>query len=215
MPTTHLLAFLAAAAVIVAVPGPSVLFTVGRALTVGRRAALLTVAGNSLGLLVQVVLVALGLGAVVATSATVYAVVKYVGAAYLIWLGIDAIRHRHESLEPPPGADRHTVETTWSALRTGALVGLTNPKSIVFFAALLPQFTDRGAAASPQPVQLLVLGAVFVVLALIGDSMWAIAAATVRGWFARSPRRIARLRGAGGVMICGLGAGVALTRTGP
>lgn len=218
MPTAHLLAFAATSAVIVAIPGPSLLFTIGRALTAGRRAALLTVLGNGVGLFVQVLLVAVGLGALVARSAAVYAVVKYAGAAYLIWLGIDAIRHRADLPEAalngaavdgaaPAAAHR-------GALRTGLLVGLSNPKTIVFFAALLPQFVDRSASL-PEPVQMVVLGAVFFVLAIVGDSIWALAASSARDWFGRSPRRLARLRGAGGVMICGLGAGVAMTRSAP
>jgi threonine/homoserine/homoserine lactone efflux protein len=213
VPSANLLAFAATSAVIVAIPGPSLLFTIGRALTAGRRAALLTVLGNGVGLFVQVLLVAVGLGALVATSAAVYAVVKYAGAAYLIWLGIDAIRHRadlHEAVTEgaaPTAAHR-------GALRTGLIVGISNPKTIVFFAALLPQFVDRSASL-PQPVQMVVLGAVFFVLAIVGDSIWALAASSARDWFAQSPRRLSRLRGAGGVMICGLGAGVALTRSAP
>ena len=189
MPTAHLLAFVAASVVVVAVPGPSVLFTIGRALTAGVRVALLTVLGNGIGLAAQVLLVAAGLGGLVAASSTAYAAVKYVGAAYLIWLGLDAIRHRRDGL-------------------TEALVGVTNPKSIVFFAALLPQFVDPGAAA-PQWAQLVILGMVFVLIALLGDSLWAIAAGSARGWFASSPQRLARLRGIGGLLICGLGIGVA------
>ena len=98
MPTAHLFAFVAASVVVVAVPGPSVLFTIGRALTAGVRVALLTVLGNAIGLAAQVLLVAAGLGGLVAASSTAYAAVKYVGAAYLIWLGLDAIRHRRDGL---------------------------------------------------------------------------------------------------------------------
>ncbi|MFZ2514121.1 MAG: LysE family translocator [Candidatus Lutibacillus vidarii] len=212
MPTAHLLAFVAASVVVVAVPGPSVLFTIGRALTAGVRVALLTVLGNGIGLAAQVLLVAAGLGGLVAASSTAYAAVKYVGAAYLIWLGLDAIRHRRDGLteadELAPTADAGRTTGDLDALRTGVLVGVTNPKSIVFFAALLPQFVDPGAAA-PQWAQLVILGMVFVLIALLGDSLWAVAAGSARGWFASSPQRLARLRGIGGLLICGLGIGVA------
>src|SRR3954470_24225859 len=95
VPSTHQwLAFLVASALFIQVPGPSLLFTIGRALTVGRRDALLSVLGNALGLTTQVCLVAVGLGAVVAASAHAYTVLKIVGAGYVVWLGIQAIRHR-------------------------------------------------------------------------------------------------------------------------
>ncbi len=211
MPTTvSWLAFLVASLLFIQVPGPSLLFTIGRALTVGRRDALLSVVGNGVGLLAQVACVALGLGAVVATSATAYLAVKVLGAAYVVWLGVQAIRHRADArlaMEDPlrpaaAGAD------PWRSVWTGAMVGVTNPKSIVFFAAFLPQFIDAGAPAAPQ---LLLLGAVFGVLAVCSDSCWALAASRARDWFAREPRRLDRLGAAGGVMMVGLGAGLATT----
>ena len=94
LPTSHLVAFLVTAFVVIVIPGPSVLFTVGRALTLGRTGALLTVVGNSIGVYVQVILVAFGLGAIVEKSVAAYTVVKFAGAAYLIYLGVQAIRHR-------------------------------------------------------------------------------------------------------------------------
>jgi threonine/homoserine/homoserine lactone efflux protein len=212
-----LLAFLATAAVIVAIPGPSLLFTIGRALTVGRRAALLTVVGNALGLLVQSLLVAVGLGAVLAASAAAYTIVKLAGAAYLVYLGVQAIRHRGELAgallaarsgggEPvaAQGSDRSRSDR--SSLLQGLTVGLTNPKTLVFLSSLLPQFVDP--ASAPQP-QILALGAVFAAMALAGDSVWALAAGRARDWFARSPRRLARLGVGGGALMIGLGVSVA------
>ena len=213
-----LLAFLATAAVIVAIPGPSLLFTIGRALTVGRRAALLTVVGNALGLLVQSLLVAVGLGAVLAASAAAYTIVKLAGAAYLVYLGVQAIRHRGELAgallaarsgggEPvaAQGSDRSRSDR--SSLLQGLTVGLTNPKTLVFLSSLLPQFVDP--ASAPQP-QILALGAVFAAIALAGDSVWALAAGRARDWFARSPRRLARLGVGGGALMIGLGVSVAV-----
>jgi threonine/homoserine/homoserine lactone efflux protein len=93
--------------------------------------------------------------------------------------------------------------------RDGFIVGLTNPKSIVFFAAVLPQFADR--AAGHVPLQLLLLGAIFVAIALVSDSMWALIAGTGRTWFTRSPRRLDLIGGTSGLVMIGIGASLALT----
>ncbi|EWT03288.1 lysine transporter LysE [Intrasporangium oryzae NRRL B-24470] len=201
MPTSsQWVAFLVASILFIQVPGPSLLFTIGRALTVGRREALLSVVGNGLGLVTQVLLVAVGLGAVVAASATAYTVVKAVGATYVIWLGIQAIRHRSEArtaLEAKvPGRRGH-------ALRIGFVVGVTNPKTIIFFLAFLPQFANAGAGH--LGLQMAVLGLVFGAMAICSDSVWAVAAAKAREWFARKPKRLDRLGVAGGTMMVGLG----------
>ena len=211
MPSTNqLLAFVVASILFIQVPGPSLLFTIGRALTVGRRDALLSVVGNTLGLVVQVAGVALGLGALVAASATAYTSLKLVGAAYVVWLGIQAIRHRADARLTMTAAAPVTTRraSPWRSVWTGVLVGVTNPKTIVFFAAFLPQFIDPGAPAAPQ---LLMLGAVFGVLAVSSDSCWALAAGRARDWFAREPKRLDRLGAAGGVMMVGLGATLATT----
>ncbi|NYE36250.1 threonine/homoserine/homoserine lactone efflux protein [Nocardioides cavernae] len=194
------IAFLVASILFIQVPGPSLLFTIGRALTVGRREALLSVLGNALGLAAQVALVAVGLGAVVAASATAYTVVKVAGAAYVVWLGVQAIRHRADARlamsEGAPARRGHPV-------RIGFTVGATNPKTIVFFVAFLPQFTDPGG---PVAVQTMLLGVVFGVLAAMSDSIWALAAGTARQWFARRPERLDALSATGGTLMVGLGA---------
>jgi threonine/homoserine/homoserine lactone efflux protein len=199
-------AFLAASILFIQVPGPSLLFTLGRALTVGRRDALLSVVGNALGLTVQVVGVAVGLGALVAASAEAFTLLKLAGAAYVVYLGVQAIRHRSDArlaleIETAP---RRT--TAWDSVRTGLVVGATNPKTIVFFAAFLPQFVDDHATAAPQ---LLMLGFIFGALACASDSCWALAAGKARDWFARKPQRLDNLGATGGVMMIGLGATLA------
>lgn len=199
-------AFLLASIVFIQVPGPSLLFTLGRALTVGRRDALLSVVGNALGLTVQVVGVALGLGALVAASAEAFTVLKLAGAAYVAYLGVQAIRHRGDArlaLEVQTASRRTTA---WESVRTGLVVGATNPKTIIFFAAFLPQFLDDRATTAPQ---LLLLGLIFSVLACASDSCWALAAGKARDWFAREPRRLDHLGATGGVMMIGLGATLA------
>ncbi len=200
-------AFLVASILFIQVPGPSVLFMLGRALTVGRRDALVSVAGNGLGLVVQALLVAIGLGAVVAASATAYSVLKLVGAAYVVYLGVQAIRHRGDARQALLEG-RSVPGEGGRALLTGVIVGLTNPKTIVFFVAFLPQFTNASAGTGAQ---IAVLGTVFAAMAFVSDSIWAILAGKARDWFAREPRRLDRLGLAGGVMMIGLGGTMAAT----
>jgi threonine/homoserine/homoserine lactone efflux protein len=202
----HLLAFAGVAVVLIAVPGPSVLFVVGRSISLGRRGGLLSVLGNALGMAVHVAAVAVGLGALVAGSAPLLTAVKVLGAGYLVLLGVQAIRHRARAAAVPvvPGDGRRV-------LRQGFLVGVSNPKSVVFLAAVLPQFVDRAAGA--VPLQLALLGAVFLVLAVLSDSVWALLAGTARQWLARSPKRLRRLDATGGVLMIGLGGVLATTST--
>lgn len=195
----HFLAFVITAVVIIVVPGPSVLFTIGRSLALGRRAGVLSVIGNALGILPAIGAVAIGLGALVAASVVAFTIVKLVGAAYLIHLGVQAFRHRHDHTAAAVTGPTSSGRLLWQ----GFVVGVTNPKTLAFFVAVLPQFVDP--AAGPVGAQLLMLGLTFAGLALVCDSVWAMAAGTARGWFGRSPRRLPTLSGAGGVMMIGLG----------
>lgn len=206
VPLSHWVTFLIAAALLIALPGPSVLFVIGRTLALGRRAGLLSVVGNESGMLVQTSLVALGVGAIVAQSIVVLTVVKFAGAAYLVFLGIQAIRHRRDVSAPVETA---APRSTLRLLGEGFVVGVTNPKSIIFFVAILPQFIDPGAGAIP--VQLAELGLTFVLLALLMDSVWVVTAGAARQWFARSPKRISQLGVFGGVVMIGLGGALAVT----
>ena len=209
MPSTdQLLAFALTSLVLIVIPGPSVLFTVGRALTIGRRGALRSVLGNATGCYLQVVAVALGVGALVERSSEVYLTIKYLGAAYLVYLGIQAFRHRRAVAEALAVA-ASAAKAVHRQFADGVLVGATNPKTIVFFTVAMPQFVDPGAGN--VPVQLLVLGALFPLIAIICDSTWALAAGTAREWLARSPKRLAAIGGAGGIAIVGLGVTVATT----
>jgi threonine/homoserine/homoserine lactone efflux protein len=209
MPASHVLTFAAVAAVLIAIPGPSVLFTISRALTVGRTCALFTVAGNELGGCVQVIAVAFGVGALLERSAEIFSIVKWAGAAYLVYLGIQAIRHRPSmagalaALVPPVRPLR--------AMGDGFAVGVTNPKTSVFLVVALPEFTTRSAGYLPVQVQMLFLGLLFPAIALVLDSVWAAAAGTARQWLARSPRRLALIGGTGGLMMIGLGVSIAAT----
>ena len=209
IPISHVLAFAALAAVLIAVPGPSVLFTVSRAVTVGRRGALITVVGNELGLVVQVIAVSFGAGAVVQRSAEVFTVVKLAGAVYVVYLGVQAIRHRHSMATALAG--KLPPVTGGRALRDGFMVGVANPKTIVFLTIALPGFTVTGPGSLPVPAQMIILGMLFPVIALPLDSVWAVAAGTARQWFTRSPRRLAMIGGTGGLAMIGLGISLAAT----
>jgi threonine/homoserine/homoserine lactone efflux protein len=202
-----LAAFALAALLIIVVPGPSVLFVISRALAYGRRVAVTTAIGGAAGSFVSAAAVAIGVGAIVATSAVAYTTIKLVGAAYLVYLGVRAIRHRkaiRAALErrASPLSDRRTW---WE----GFMVGLTNPKSAVFFAAVLPQFVDRSAGHAS--LQMLLLGAIFTVIALVSDATYGVTAGAVRDWFARSVRRLELVGGVAGLTMVGLGVGLALT----
>jgi threonine/homoserine/homoserine lactone efflux protein len=207
VPAPSLLAFALAAVALIVIPGPSVLFVIGRSLALGRAGGLLSVVGNALGMLPLVIAVALGIGAVVAQSVVLFTVIKVAGALYLIYLGIQAIRHRRHTAVTHEAAPLR--RSRWRILGEGFVVGLTNPKSLVFFVAVLPQFVD--ARSSSIPLQLFELGVVFLALALVFDSIWALAAGTAREWFGRSPKRVERLGATGGVLMIGLGGILAFT----
>ena len=203
----QLLAFGIAALVLIAIPGPSVVFVIGRALAYGRGVALCTVLGNSLGLLVILVLVALGLGVVVQESILVFTVLKLLGAAYLVFLGVQAIRHRRgiQVADDVPMAPLSRPR----AVRQGFVVGVSNPKAFMIFAAVLPQFIDRGEGH--VQTQMLLLGLLAFAIGLGSDSVWALLASRLRSWFNASAKRGEAMGAVGGVSMIGLGVGIALT----
>ncbi|HEY4464962.1 MAG TPA: LysE family translocator [Streptosporangiaceae bacterium] len=203
----QLLAYALASLVLIVIPGPGVLFVIGRALAHGRRTAVATVAGHAAGNYVVAACVAVGLGSVLERSAEVFAAVKLAGAVYLVWLGVQAIRHRKDlagAIAAPAGERRDR-----RALRDGFVVGVTNPKAFILFGAILPQFVNR--SAGHVPAQMLLLALVSIGIGLASDNAWALAASTVRAWFARSPGRLALVGGAGGLAMIGLGVTVAVT----
>ncbi len=210
MPSTStLLTFVLASVVLVVVPGPSVLFIVGRALAHGRRAALESVFGNLGGVLVLIAVVAAGLGPLAERSVLVFEAVKIAGAAYLVWLGVRTFRARGDLAAALSGAATEAEIADRRFVRQAFLVGVTNPKALVFFAAVLPQFADP--AVGSVPVQIAVLGVLFCVLATALDGAWGLAASAARTWFATSPARLRAVGGAGGLMIVGMGLGLAVT----
>jgi threonine/homoserine/homoserine lactone efflux protein len=208
LPTRHLVEFLVTVYVLILIPGPSVLFVVSRGVSLGRRAALATVAGNASGFALQLALVSIGVGSIVARSDAVFTTLKLLGAVYLVFLGLRNIRDR-KTLARMFGPSQVAPKRLGRIVREGFFVGATNPKGIIIFTAVLPQFIDR--SAGHVSVQIALLGAICIVIALVSDGVWAIASGTARQWLGSSPRRLERLTGTGGAMLIGLGVGLAVT----
>jgi threonine/homoserine/homoserine lactone efflux protein len=206
--TSQLVGFTLASLVIIVIPGPGVLFVVGRALSHGRRTAFATAAGHAAGNYLVAACVAVGLGSLLQRSEQLFTVVKLAGALYLVFIGVQAFRHRN-SLAAAIASPAGSGSEGWRALRDGIIVGVTNPKTFILFGAILPQFVDRGAGN--VPAQMLLLAIVSVALELVSDSAWGLAASGVRAWFARSPRRYALVGGAGGLAMIGVGVTIAFT----
>jgi threonine/homoserine/homoserine lactone efflux protein len=200
--SSHLVGFTLASLAIIIVPGPSVLFTLARGIAWGRMVAVLSVLGNGLGMLVLSGLVAVGLGPLLARSATFTMLVEVAGGLYLLWLGAEALRHRHEHARAM--ADREQQKPPpLRVVRQGFVVGMLNPKALIFFVAVFPHFVDPSAGNVTG--QLLVLGVIFTILAVLSDGTWGLIAGTARDWLSGEPHRLVTLRTVGGVVMLGLG----------
>lgn len=202
---SRLAEYIVAAMVIILAPGPSVLFVIARAIAWGRKTAVFTVAGNVTGAFFLSTFVAFGLGPILQNSDLAYIAVQWGGGLYLIYLGIDAIRHRtiHAADMTNQGDVAPSVRRS---IRDGFWVGALNPKGLVFYAAVLPQFIDRERGQITG--QLILLGAIFSLLAFISDGTWGLLAGTARQWLATDPKRLEKLRATGGVIMIILGISV-------
>lgn len=200
VPVEKLLPFIAFALVIIAIPGPSVMFAISRALVLGKRGAVLTVVGNGIGVLVQALAVAVGLGVLIQANDILMHTIRLAGAAFLIYLGFNSIRHRRDGLDLSAPVE---APKSRHLLRESIIVGVSNPKTIVFFTAIFPQFVNP--ANGPLVWQMVELGFVFVFFGISGDAVYALAAGAARDWFAKSPGRIVTIRTIGGSLILGLG----------
>jgi threonine/homoserine/homoserine lactone efflux protein len=190
-----LLLFAAASAALVAIPGPNVLFVLARGLGGGRRAAVVSVLGVETATLCFVVSAALGLTALLASSAVLFHVVRYLGAAYLLWLGIRALVTRTAPIAGAPPDGR--------TFRQAFAVGISNPKVAIFFLAFLPQFVTLGAGSAS--LQVLALGLVFLLVALVLDLGWALLAGVLAGWLRGHPALLRRQRFVTGPIYLALG----------
>lgn len=194
--------YLIATVLIILAPGPSVLFTIARAIAWGRLAAIATVIGNAFGMFLVSVLVAFGLGPLLQSSKLFYNGIQWAGGAYLIYLGYAAIaasRVDAQGMQKTEGSK----PSFFTSLKNGFWVGVLNPKSIVFFAAILPQFVDQ--EKNNVTAQLLLLGAIFAAIAMISDGSYGLLAGTVRSWLAGDVKRLIFMRRFGGLVMIGLG----------
>jgi threonine/homoserine/homoserine lactone efflux protein len=199
MPSANtLVAFSLVALAFIAIPGPSNLYVMARGLQSGSAAAIAGAAGCATGAMTYVAATAAGLSAVIASSQLVFAGLHYAGAAYLCWLGINALRSPASAVPRAAGA-----RSPWRSYRQGLYVELGNPKVALFFLALLPQFVHPGSG--PSALQVLVLGAIFVAIGLLSDSLYALSSGRLSAWLARRPKRWRRQQRATGVLYLGLG----------
>lgn len=182
-PPRELSFFIAAAIVLLAIPGPAVLYIVARSADLGRKAGLASSSGIATGGLVHVLGAAAGLSALLMSSALAFSAVKYAGAVYLIWMGIKKLRER-------PAVSRDALHAQCLPLRTvfrqGIVIQVLNPKTAIFFFAFLPQFVDP--ARGSVTIQLLSLGLLFTAMGLLTDSLWALAAGSAASWLRQKPQ---------------------------
>jgi threonine/homoserine/homoserine lactone efflux protein len=205
---TTLAVFVGAALILFVVPGPAVLYIVTRSFTQGRKAGLVSVAGIHVGSLVHILAAALGLSALVAASSTAFTVVKWAGAAYLVYLGVRALMGGDESLQPGTAAP-----ASYRRIFTqGIVVNVLNPKTAVFFLAFVPQFVDP--ARGNTTLQILVLGLAFVLAGTISDGVYAILAGTIGDRLNRRPAWRRNARYASGTIYLLLGAAAAASGAG-
>jgi threonine/homoserine/homoserine lactone efflux protein len=204
IPPEKLILFIVSSLALLVVPGPAVLYIVTRSLSQGRTAGLASMAGVNAGALTHTLAAALGLSAILVSSALAFSVVKYAGAAYLIYLGVrqfftkgalEDVQYGHESL--------------WRIFSQGYLVSIFNPKLALFFFAFLPQFVD--ASRGNPTLQMLTLGLLFVALAAISDGLYALLSSNMFAWLKRNPRFASRQKYVTGSVYVGLGLTAAMT----
>jgi threonine/homoserine/homoserine lactone efflux protein len=202
---SSLLLFAPAALALLVVPGPSVLYIVTQSVSRGRRAGLVSMLGIQAGALVHVTAAALGLSALIVSSALAFGVVKYAGAAYLVFLGVRRLlaKERFAPSEAP------AVRSYGRLFRQGVVVNVLNPKTALFFFAFLPQFVD--ASNGSVPLQMVSLGLLFIGLALLSDGAWALLAGSAAGWLRGSRKFVRGERFVSGGVLVGLGLATAVT----
>ncbi len=204
-----LAAFAAASFVLLIIPGPTIILVISQALADGRQVALASVAGVGLGDLLAATLSLIGVGTVLAASATAFTVIKWIGAAYLVWIGIGMWR----TPVTPPDMSRATTGTdapsrAWPVFRDAFLVTLFNPKGIVFFLAFVPQFITPAKAFAPQAAVLVVT---FVILGMLNAAAYALLASSARQWI-RQPSVLRAATRTGSVFLISAGIASAFVR---
>jgi threonine/homoserine/homoserine lactone efflux protein len=196
--------FVVASLVLLLTPGPAVLYIVARSVRQGRTAGLVSVLGIHLGTIVHITAAAVGLSALIVSSALAFAIVKYLGAAYLVWIGIRTFMAK----DPDPETVAMPAEPLRRVFRDGFVVNLFNPKTAIFFLAFLPQFVDPARGALHW--QILVLGLTFMALGIMSDGMFALVAGAAGGFLRRNRRALRFQRWFAGTSFIGLGVTAAL-----
>jgi threonine/homoserine/homoserine lactone efflux protein len=207
-----LILFFGAAVVLLAIPGPAVFYIVSRSIGQGRSAGLVSALGIGVGTLVHVAAAAVGLSALLMSSAMAFGAVKYLGAAYLIFLGIQKLRRQELTDASPDAAPSRGSHNLRRVFGQGIIVNVLNPKTALFFFAFLPQFADpsRGSVA----LQISLLGAIFAVMGVMSDSLWALFAGTVAQQLKGNARWMKRQSYVSGGMLISLGVATAFAGSG-
>jgi threonine/homoserine/homoserine lactone efflux protein len=196
--------FVVAALAVIATPGPDIFYVLSRAMSGGRRIGSVSAFGVAAGEVLHTVLAVLGLAALLQASTAAFLIVKYVGAIYLVYLGIRLIRERNEF-----ALRRLNLTSQWRAFRQAMLTNLFNPKAILFYVTFLPQFVNPGHGHAQ--LQLVVLGLTFAVLDVIFLNVLACGAGKISAWLAREPQNATRIRWGTGTLLVGLGVRLAFT----
>ena len=207
-----LILFFGTAVVLLAIPGPAVLYIVSRSIGQGRSAGLVSALGIGVGTLVHVAAAAAGLSALLMSSAMAFGAVKYLGAAYLIYLGIQKLRRQEPVGAAADAAQSKPSREFGRVFGQGIIVNVLNPKAALFFFAFLPQFVDasRGSVA----LQILLLGTLFAVMGVVSDSLWALFAGTVAQHLKGNAQWVKRQRYVSGGMLISLGVATAFAGSG-
>jgi len=208
LPSRELLFFMTAAIVLLVIPGPAVLYIVARSVDQGRKAGLASCSGITTGGLVHVLAAAFGLSALLVSSVMAYSVVKYAGAAYLVYLGIKKLREHPVAVDGVKHVQPASLRRVYAQ---GVLVQVLNPKTAIFFFAFLPQFVNptRGSVT----LQFLALGMIFIVMGFISDSLWALTAGSAASWLQRNRAFLRRQKYVSGTVYIGLGLATAASGT--
>ena len=197
---------MAAAGIVVAIPGPNHLYIITRSVSQGRSAGLASAAGIETGTLVHIAAAALGLSSIIASSALAFSMIKYAGAAYLIYLGLRTVLRRPKPLDQQ--IESRSADPLWKVYREGIVVNVLNPKVALFFLAFLPQFIDTNSELAA--VQIIVLGLVMSLMGMASDIVYALSGGALRNLLERRPRFSQAQRYVTGTVYVGLGAAAAL-----
>lgn len=201
--------FLIASLVLLLIPGPAVLYITARSLDQGRLAGFISVLGIEVGNFCYVIAAVLGLSALLLSSATVFTAVKYLGAIYLAYLGVQKIFSR-EQIQPIQKVERQELSRIFSQ---GVVVAVLNPKTALFFVAFLPQFVDRSKGSIS--IQMLILGCIFVLMAIVTDNLYSLVAGTIGQWVKSSRPLFSAGKYISGLVYLGLGLFTAFSHTNP